>query len=144
MNGWARIAICRNTSAVTNSTVPCRAGSVFASAHGAAREIAVGIGDHRPDRAEHLVELLRRHRFAGLTDHASAAARMGCRPALKAPGRQRTAEVARHHGERPLGEVAEIVGEIGVDAVDDRVVAVVAVLPERHFAQEEIAQRIAP
>ena len=33
--GCARMAIWRTTSAVTYSTVPCRAGSVFASAHGA-------------------------------------------------------------------------------------------------------------
>ena len=32
--------------------------------------------------------------------------------------------------------------EIGIDAIDDRLVAVIAVLAERHFAQQEIAQRI--
>ncbi len=34
-----------------------------------AGEIAVGVGDHRPDRVEHLVQLLRLHRLARLADH---------------------------------------------------------------------------
>ena len=41
-----------------------------------------------------------------------------------------------------MRQIAEIVGEVGVDAVDDRLVAVVAVLAERHLAQEEIAELV--
>ena len=46
------------------------------------------------------------------------------------------------HRQRALREVAEIVGEIGIDARDNGLVVVVAVLPERHLAQEEIAHLI--
>ena len=46
------------------------------------------------------------------------------------------------HRQRALREIAEVVGEIGVDALDDRLVRVIAVLAERHFAQEEVAQRV--
>ena len=48
----------------------------------------------------------------------------------------------RDHGQRALRQVAEVVGQIGVDAADDRLVRVVAVLAERHLAQEEVAQRV--
>ena len=54
-------------------------------------------------------------------------------PAIAVPG---------DHRQRTLREIAEIVGEIGIDAIDDRFVAVIAVLAERHLAQEEIAQRV--
>ena len=39
-------------------------------------------------------------------------------------------------------EIAKIVGEIGIDAIDDRFVTVIAVLPEGHLAQEEIAKLV--
>ena len=41
-----------------------------------------------------------------------------------------------------MRQIAEIVGEVGIDARDDGLVVVVAVLPERHLAQEEIAHLI--
>ena len=41
-----------------------------------------------------------------------------------------------------LREIADIVGEIGIDACDDGLVIVVAVLAERHLAQEEIAHLV--
>ena len=46
------------------------------------------------------------------------------------------------HGQRAAGEVAEAVGEVGVVAADQRVVAEAAVLPEDDFAQQEIAQGV--
>ena len=62
---------------------------------------------------------------------------------LNAPGVGSTPPSWRaDHRQRALRQIAEIVGEIGIDAGDDRLVAVIAVLPERHLAQEEIAQRI--
>ena len=51
------------------------------------------------------------------------------------------AAVLVDHGQRAAGEVAEAVGEVGVVAADQRVVAEAAVLPEDDFAQQEIAQR---
>ena len=51
-------------------------------------------------------------------------------------------EVLGHHRQRPLRQVAELVGEVGVDPADDGVFAVAAVLAERHLAQEEVAHLI--
>ena len=53
-----------------------------------------------------------------------------------------SAAVLGNHGQGALGEVAEIVGEIGVDACDDRLVRVVAILPERNLAEKKVADRI--
>ena len=38
--------------------------------------------------------------------------------------------------------MAQVVGQIRIDAVGDRFRAVVAILPERHLAQEEVAELI--
>jgi hypothetical protein len=89
------------------------------------------------------VQLLRLHRVARLVDHAVGQREqrlvgIGERARL----RQHAVELARDHRQRALRQVAEIVGEVGVDAVGDGLEAVVAVLPERHLAQEEIAQLI--
>ena len=89
------------------------------------------------------MQLLRLHRLARLADHGVGGRQdrlVGL--AERARLRQHAAELLADHGQRALRQIAEIVGEVGIDAVDDRLVAVVAVLPERHFAQEEIAQRI--
>ncbi len=56
--------------------------------------------------------------------------------------RDEPAAVLGDHRQGPLGEIAEVVGEVGVDAPHDRLVRVVAVLAERHLAQEEVAQGI--
>ena len=56
--------------------------------------------------------------------------------------RHHAAAVLGDHRQRALRQIAEIVGEIGVDAVDDRLMAVAAVLAERHFAQEEVAHLV--
>ena len=108
-----------------------------------AGEIAVGVGDHRPDRVEHLMQLLRLHRLARLADHGVGRGEDGLVVVAERAGlRQHAAELLADHRQRALRQVAEIVGEVGIDAVDDRLVAVVAVLAERHLAQEEIAQLI--
>ena len=56
--------------------------------------------------------------------------------------RQDAAELLCDHRQRALRQIAEIVGEIGIDARDDGLVIVVAVLPERHLAQEEVAHLV--
>jgi hypothetical protein len=48
------------------------------------------------------------------------------------------------HRQRALRQIAEIVGEVGIGAVDDRLVAVGAVLAERNLAQKEIAHLVEP
>ena len=62
---------------------------------------------------------------------------------LKAPGSgTAAAQMLAYHRERALRQIAEIIGEIGIDAIDDGLVRIVAVLAEGHFAHEEVAQRI--
>ena len=106
-------------------------------------KITVGVRHHGPYGAEHQVELIGFHRFARPGQHAVGGVENGLvgrgqraglgHPALAVPG---------HHRERALREVAQIVGEVRVHARDDRLMAVIAVLAERHLTQEEIAQRI--
>ncbi len=47
-----------------------------------------------------------------------------------------------NHRQRALRQIAEIVGEIGIDASDNGFVIIVAILPERHLAKEEVAHLI--
>ena len=61
-----------------------------------------------------------------------------------ARGRKNAVQILEDHRQRALGEVAEAVGQLGIDPVDDRLGAVAAVLPEGDFAQQEIAQRVDP
>ena len=48
-------------------------------------------------------------------------------------------EILRDHGQGALRQIAEIIGEIGIDAARDRLVRVIAVLAERDFTQKKIA-----
>ena len=48
------------------------------------------------------------------------------------------------HRQRALRQIAEIIGEVGVDAVDDRLMTIIAVLPERDLAQEKIPELVDP
>ena len=63
--------------------------------------------------------------------------------ALKAPGAGHTPPkfFATMVSER-WGEVAEVVGEVRVGTVEDRLVRVARVLAERHLAQQKEAQRV--
>ncbi len=47
-----------------------------------------------------------------------------------------------HHGQRAAGEIAKAVGEIGIVAPYERVIAETAVLPKDDFAQQEVAQGV--
>ena len=47
-----------------------------------------------------------------------------------------------HHAERAVEQVAEIVGQLGVVAADERLVGEVAVGAERHLAQQVVAERV--
>ena len=53
-------------------------------------------------------------------------------------------EVLIHHRQRTLRQVAQLVGQIGVDPADDPVFAVTAILAERHLTQEEVANLVHP
>ena len=50
--------------------------------------------------------------------------------------------IAADHGQRAAGEIAQAVGEVAVVAREQGVVAEIAVLAERHVAQQVVAQRI--
>ena len=60
----------------------------------------------------------------------------------RAGRRHGTVAVLGDHRQGALRQVAEVVGQIGIDPVDDRLVRVIAVLAERHLAHEEIAQLV--
>ncbi len=57
---------------------------------------------------------------------------------------QHAVKLPCNHRQRALRQVAEIIGEVGIDAVDDRLQAVIAVLPKRNFTQEKIAHLVDP
>ena len=61
-----------------------------------------------------------------------------------AGARENAVEIFEHHRQAALRQIAEAVGEFGVDAIDDRFVAVAAVLPEADFAHQEVTQGIDP
>src|SRR6185437_3393115 len=52
------------------------------------------------------------------------------------------AKVARNHGQRAAGQVAQVIRQVGVIALHQRVEGKRPVLPEHDFAQQEITQRV--
>ena len=64
------------------------------------------------------------------------------RRARFAPVRHDAHAVFRDHRQRALRQVAEVVGQIRVDPLHDRLVRVIAVLSEGDLAQEEIADLV--
>ena len=56
--------------------------------------------------------------------------------------RDLVAAVLMDHRQRAAGQVAEAIGEIGIVAADQRVVAEGAILSEDDFAQQEVAQGV--
>jgi hypothetical protein len=46
--------------------------------------------------------------------------------------------------EHPLGEIAEVIGEVAVHAVDHGAMGEIAVIAEGHLAHQEIAHGIRP
>ncbi len=143
MNGWHRMATRRIVSAVVQSTVSMRAGSVFLSAQGScAGEIAVGLGHHAQIAASAWWIACSPMAARAVPARHRPARASPCRPRQRRRGRHHAVAVLGDHRQRALREVAEIVGEVGIDAVDDRLVAVAAVLAERHLAQEEVAHLV--
>ncbi len=124
-----------------------RAGSVFFSAQGScAGEIAVRPRPPPPKIAASAwwiacsAMALRARRpsaaVAWLEDRRVGLGRACAR------ARHQPVAVLGDHRQRALRQVAEVVGEVGIGAVDDRLMAVVAVLAERHLAQQEIAHLV--
>ena len=123
-----------------------RAGSVLFELPGLrVGEIAVRLGDGVEDGADVEVDEEALHVPARLAQE-----RVGAREHRQIFRRRRgftrvgyaALAVLRDHGERALCQIADIVGEIGVEAAYDRFVRIAAVLPERDLAQEKIADRV--
>ena len=107
--------------------------------------VDIGVaGEHRPHpgldarRESEALERARARRVPAASTRASKSRSSGASPG----GGKDAVQILEDHRQSALGEIAEAVGEIGIDAVDDRLGAVAAVLPEGDFAQQEIAQRI--
>ena len=104
------------------------------------REIAVRGGDHRPDVSIALWIACGPWPFAGkATWPRLRASAVGIG---EMPGRGSAFAVLGDHRQRALRQIAEVVRQIRVDAVDDGLVGETAVLAERHLAQEEIADLV--
>ena len=106
-------------------------------------DIAIGGAHHLPDGFQRVVERL--------------TVDLRARPAIEGLGRiqQRLigrGEGARHrqspatvlgdHREHPLGEIAQVIGEVAVHAVDHGAMGEIAVIAEGHLAHQEIAHGI--
>ena len=63
---------------------------------------------------------------------------------LRGPRLQSAREVALLHGEHAARQVAEPVGEVGIEACHQRRLAELRVLPEGHVAQQVVAERVHP
>ncbi|OQB51161.1 MAG: hypothetical protein BWX98_02568 [Candidatus Aminicenantes bacterium ADurb.Bin147] len=61
---------------------------------------------------------------------------------LRSGGGDRPLEVIADHGQGPADEVAQVVGQVGVDPVDETLVAEIPVQADRNLPQEEIPQRV--
>ena len=107
-------------------------------------EIAIGFRHHAEDRRKRQMDCLLGHRLARRRRALPSPGRGSpCRhPCNVAALRHDAVAVLGDHRQRALRQIAEIVGEIGIGAVDDRFVAVAAVLAERHLAQEEVAHLV--
>ncbi len=89
------------------------------------------------------MQLLRFHMLARGADHGIRSRQNGLIRITERPRlRQFAAECLADHRQRALREIAEIVCQIRIGAIDDRLMAVVSVLSERHLAQEEIAELV--
>ena len=89
------------------------------------------------------MDLLRRHRGARQIEHAVGLRQDRLVVVRELAGlRQHAGILLGDHRQRALRQIAEVVGEIGIGAVYDGLVVVAAVLAERYFAQQEIAQLI--
>ena len=106
-------------------------------------DILIGAGDD----LEHLDERLLRAEIVHIAGIRPA--QRGCHGdelvverIVLALGRERAAEVLDDHGDGAAQEVAEVVGEVGIDAGDEQLVGEVAVTAKRELAQEVIAQRV--
>src|SRR5438552_2772934 len=85
------------------------------------------------------------HEFARFPDHGVGRSQYGLVSIAESAWYwQNSCELARNDRERALRQIAEIIGKICIDAIDDRLMAVSAVLSERDFAQQKIPELVDP
>ena len=109
------------------------------------RKIAVGLGHHAPDFTQNLVQGKILHQMTALFRQGIRQSQNGL--VLRQQVLQLRClafEIFGNHRQRALRQIAEIIGEIGIDPRDNRFMRIVAVLPERDFTQEEITQLVDP
>ncbi len=106
-----------------------------------ADDVLVGLREQPPEALERPAEgevphrrLVVRHHLPGGHRQDVVAAGIGGRPA---------AEGAAREGHQPAHGVAEVVRQVAVVAVDERLVREVGVLAEDHLAQQEVAHAVA-
>ena len=112
-------------------------------------EVAVRLRDQDPKGFERLREVqLVKCRAKRCNGRNGAGAQRGfgssLRAGLRHGSRKRLgpAKVLVHHVDDAADEVAVAVGQVAVEALDERIEAEAAVLSKRDFAQQEVAQRI--
>ena len=76
------------------------------------------------------------------TSRVLAAAKVAPRPTRVSGARQRRADELVRHRDRAVEQVAEVVAQVRLVALEQRLVGEVAVAAERVLAQHEVAQRI--
>ena len=106
-------------------------------------DILVGVVDDLEHISQRILEGIGLHvgliagaQGSGLLDQGSVLGAFGLL------GRQLAAKVLVGHGGGAAQQVAEVVGQIHIDAVDQQLIGEVAVRAEREVAQQEVAQRI--
>lgn len=109
------------------------------------RKVLVRVAEHQPDRLQRQVHRL----CVEVTAHSLQQAIGGRKQRGVGVGEltrvgHPAVQVFGHHRQRALGQVAELVGQIGVDPSDDGLVAVTAVLAERDLPQQEVADLVHP
>ena len=109
-------------------------------------DVAVGVADHFPDRGRardgRPARRARRARSPAGPWRGRAAR---CPPRSSAPlARDLLAAALGDDRQHPLAEIAVGVGEVAVEAADQGAPLEVAVVAERHLAQQEVAHRIEP
>jgi hypothetical protein len=98
----------------------------------AAHELPPGLqGPGELGRAEKRHEVL--HGFAGQAGQFRVG-RLG-----RAGRGHHAPEILGRHGQGPVGQVAEVVGQVGVEPTHERLIGKARIRTEDHFAQEKVA-----
>ncbi len=121
----------------------CIAGSLGKLPRRLLHDKAVDAGEHGPDGFEAFGKLEGVEAADHRLDGAASRRSQGMISRKRGSGNDAVA-ILLNHGQRNARDVAEAVGQLVVEAVDERIEAEGPVLSENNFAQEEVAQRFNP